>query len=66
MDESIPGRIIDVEGQNVFVVPSSETAKGSVAFVVDQTFVSIIGNGGQTENDLVALMKSAVASSDAT
>ncbi len=62
MEEGIPGRIINVGGQNVFVVPSSETAKGSVAFVANQTFVSIIGNGGQTENDLVALMRSATSS----
>jgi hypothetical protein len=62
MNEGIPGRILNVGGQSMFVVPSSETAKGSASFVVNQTFVSIIGNGNQTESDLVALMHSAMSS----
>jgi hypothetical protein len=66
MKQGIPGRILNVGGQDVFVVPSSETAKGSASFVVNQTFVSIIGNGTQSEDDLVALMQSAMSSARAS
>jgi hypothetical protein len=65
MNEGIPGQIVNVGGQDAFVVPSSETAKGSASFVVNQTFVSIIGNGTQSEDDLVALMQSAMSSARA-
>ncbi len=68
LDEGIPGQIVDIGGTSVFVVPSGSGRMGSASFVQDQTlasqqtFVSIIGNGGQSFDDLESLAVSALRS----
>jgi len=66
ISEGIPGQVVGIDGTAVFVVPSSAADAGSASFMADGTFVSIIGNGAQSLDELEQLTMSALRSQAAT
>ncbi len=60
----LDGSIVNVNGQDMFVLPPALGGTGSVNFVTsDNTWVSIYGNGSYTVSQLLALATSAAARS---